>query len=78
MKITENKGLLKAFRITYKEFDIKGCSNIHTAKVPNDIKEGDIFNIYRGESTKEGCTWKGDLESSLKAHVESEFKMNTT
>lgn len=78
MKITEyiEKDFLETLGKTYKEFYIEGCSNIRRAKVPHNIEMGDTFNIYRGESTKEGCTWKGNLEQSLLAHVGT--KMNTT
>jgi hypothetical protein len=54
----------------FLDVDIEGCSDIHRAKVPNGIEKGDIFNIYRGESTKEGCEWVGNLEESLIKHIE--------
>lgn len=53
----------------YKEYDIAGFADIYRAKVPHNIAKGDIFNIYLGQSTKEGCVWEGDLKSSLLNHI---------
>lgn len=57
------------FKDYYKEFEIQNHSDIRRAKVPHNIKKGDIFNIYRGESTKEGCAWEGCLKNSLINHL---------
>ncbi|MGK6342882.1 hypothetical protein ACMGDK_11620 [Chryseobacterium sp. DT-3] len=54
----------------YTEYDLVGFSDIYRAKVSINIEVGDIFNIYRGESTKEGCEWVGNLEKSLTEHLE--------
>lgn len=53
----------------YVEFSITGAGDIYRAKLPRNMEIGDIFNIYRGESTKEGCEWLGDLETSILAHL---------
>ncbi len=52
-------------RKLYKGYEVEGYGDIHLAKVPYGIREGDMFNIYRGESTKNGCVWKGNLQHSL-------------
>jgi len=36
----------------------------HVKVVPN-IKNGDVFNAYHGQSSKRGVVWKGDLIKSL-------------
>lgn len=46
-------------------YEVSGLSDIRGAKVYYGIKKGEIFNVYRGESTKEGCKWMGDLKYSL-------------
>ena len=56
----------------YSEYKLEGFKDIRRAKVSCNIKIGDIFNIYRGESTKEGCEWRGDLETSLLEHLKLE------
>ena len=68
----KDKEFLQTLGKHYKEYYIENCSNIHRAKVCHGIKKGDIFNIYRGESRKEGCVWEGDLESSLLNHLKNE------
>jgi len=47
-------------------FDIiNGPQGIRAVKVSRKAKPGDIINVYRGRSTKNGVEWKGDVESSL-------------
>lgn len=53
----------------FRDYDISGIKNINRAKVPYRIKVGEIFNIYRGVSTKEGCKWMGNLQYSLVWHL---------
>jgi len=59
--------------ITY--FDIYGDTPIYLAKVPKQISEGDIFNVYSfynknsPETFKSGCEFKGDLKQSLELHT---------
>lgn len=60
----------------YHDFDVTDAGSIHRVCVSNNIKHGDIFNIYYGESSKEGGVWLGrkgiagyligDLEKSLR------------
>ena len=48
-------------------FDVEnGPQGIRNAKVHRNVKRGDIINVYRGTSTKNGIEWKGSLEESLK------------
>lgn len=53
----------------YRDYDINGYGDIRRACVPFKIALGDIFNIYRGKSKKEGCIWLGTLEYSLESHI---------
>jgi hypothetical protein len=59
------------------DFDVIDAGSISRVTVSETIKKGDTFNIYFGESSKEGGIWQGDngvsgfltrdLESSIKA-----------
>ena len=49
----------------YQDYDIKGNSVLRRACVPHDIKKGDTFNVYHGESSKAGVKWTGKLADSL-------------
>lgn len=51
----------------FDDYDVKGHSSIKRACVPNDIKVGDMFNIYHGESSKSGVIWRGNLPASIKS-----------
>lgn len=56
-------------------YSVTDCNGIYLAKVPENIKKGDIFNVYCFESTKFGCVWVGDLEDSLiKLALSDDFK----
>lgn len=52
-------------RKRFRDYDVTGYGNIYRAAVPYGIKPGQYFNIYRGESTKNGCLWMGSLDFSL-------------
>ena len=52
-------------RKIFRDYDVTGISDIHRAVVPYGIKKGQYFNVYRGESTKNGCKWMGNLQYSL-------------
>lgn len=70
MQITEYLGddfLVSNLARHYKEYDITDCA-ISRAKVPHDVKIGDIINVYYKNGRKEGCEWKGDLETSINTH----------
>ncbi|GAB0079361.1 hypothetical protein I4I80_02770 [Pseudomonas syringae pv. tomato] len=49
----------------YQDYDIKGHSVLRRACVPHDIKKGETFNVYHGESSKSGVKWTGALPDSL-------------
>lgn len=58
----------------YDDFDIKGHSaGIYRAKVPHNIKQGEVFGIYHGNGTKQGLFWLGDIDSSLASLTGLEF-----
>lgn len=60
----------------YEDYDVKDCGDIYRACVvpnANSIKNGDVFNIYRGEGRKDGCTWKNDLQQSLVQFLVDEY-----
>lgn len=52
-------------RKSFRDYDVAGIIDIRRAAVPYGIKVGQLFNIYRGESTKNGCKWMGSLQYSL-------------
>lgn len=49
----------------FTDYDVKGLPFVHRCTVGHGIKQGDIFNVYLGESAKLGVKWKGDLQKSL-------------
>lgn len=71
--ITQNLSWYQHYKMTqeagYDDLDIKGYDIIHRACVPHDITIGDIFNIYLGESTKNGCIYLGTLDQSLSRYL---------
>ncbi|WP_137887567.1 hypothetical protein [Pseudomonas sp. 2FE] len=50
----------------YQDYDIQGHPCVRRACVPNNIRRGETFNVYHGESSKSGAVWDGDLASSLR------------
>lgn len=73
-EITQDLSWYQHYQMTqqagYNDLDIKGYGDIYRAKIPYDIQIGDIFNIYLGESTKNGCEWLGSIDKSLNKHLE--------
>lgn len=61
----------------FHDFDVTGAGSIRRVTVRDDVKRGDVFNVYYGESSKGGAKWLGskgvkgylvgDLEKSIKA-----------
>ena len=50
----------------YRDYDILDNEHgIHRVKVPFNVKDGDIINVYSGESRKNGFVWKKDLKTTL-------------
>ncbi|MFC9008394.1 hypothetical protein [Streptomyces microflavus] len=56
----------------FQDYDIKGHSVLRRACIPHDIKKGENFNLYHGESSKSGVKWTGDLADSLHKWFSSE------
>lgn len=50
----------------YKDYDVIGHKTLRRLKVPNNVKNGDIINMYYGESTKSGLKWENDIVTSMK------------
>lgn len=49
----------------FRDFDVIDHPVIRRATVASDIRKGDYFNVYHGESSKAGAKWFGNLEKSL-------------
>lgn len=56
----------------FQDYDIKGHSVLRRACIPHDIKKGENFNLYHGESSKSGVKWTGALSDSLHKWLSSE------
>ena len=52
------------------DIDIKGVHSVRRVVLDMNIKTGDIFNFYHGESSKGGAFWKGDLLETLNSFFE--------
>jgi hypothetical protein len=53
-------------QLGYTDYDVLGHpQGIYRIKILPDLKIGDIFNAYSGESTKNGVVWLGSIEKSL-------------
>jgi hypothetical protein len=53
-------------QLGYSDYDVLGHpQGIYRIKILPDLKHGDIFNAYSGESTKNGVVWLGSIEKSL-------------
>lgn len=49
----------------FHDYDVNDHPVLRRACVPVDIKKGQRFNVYYGESSKAGAVWTGNLEKSL-------------
>lgn len=47
------------------DFDISGIDSVRRVVFSSDIKKGDMFNIYFGESSKGGAFWNTDLLTTI-------------
>jgi len=65
-KGTQTTVVLTDNKSGYNDYDVFG-NTVYRAKVVFDIEVGDIFNVYIGESSKEGVVWQGDIITSLTA-----------
>lgn len=66
MNTTTYKATLIQTMKNHDDYDIEGLSTIHRAKPIHNMAVGEYFNVYYGESSKNGAKWLGDLESSLR------------
>lgn len=51
----------------FRDYDVIGHPTLRRACVPLNIRRGENFNVYHGESSKSGTKWLGNLEKSLAA-----------
>jgi hypothetical protein len=51
----------------FRDYDVIGHPTLRRACVPLNIRRGENFNVYHGESSKSGTKWLGNLETSLAA-----------
>lgn len=58
----------------YHDYTIVDHPTLRRACVPTDIRIGDTFNVYHGESSKSGALWLGDLEESLVGWLNDQLK----
>ncbi len=59
----------------FRDYDVIGHPTLRRACVPLNIRRGENFNIYHGESSKSGTKWLGTLEKSLAAWYANELKV---
>jgi len=53
-------------QLGYSDYDVLGHpQGIYRIKILPDLKVGDTFSAYSGESTKNGVVWLGSIEKSL-------------
>ena len=58
----------------FRDYDVIGHPTLRRACVPLNIRRGQNFNIYHGESSKSGAKWLGNLEKSLAAWCAKELQ----
>lgn len=49
----------------YRDYDIRGLAKVKRACVHDNLKTGDIFNVYCEDGVKLGAHWRGTLDKSL-------------
>jgi hypothetical protein len=54
----------------YHDYDVIAHPILRRACVPLNIRKGQFFNVYHGESSKTGVKWLGGLEKSLAAWLQ--------
>jgi hypothetical protein len=52
------------------DIDVKGVGTVRRVVIHPSIKDGDMFNVYYGESSKGAAVWDTDLVITLRAFVE--------
>ncbi|WP_132834089.1 hypothetical protein [Pseudomonas sp. 460] len=58
----------------FRDYDVIGHPTLRRACVPLNIRRGQNFNIYHGESSKSGAKWLGNLDKSLAAWCAKELQ----
>lgn len=67
--MTQIKKTLVTQEHGYFDYDIEGEGiPVYRAKVPLNIKKGEVFSVYYGTSSKAGMTWEGSVEESINKH----------
>lgn len=56
----------------FHDYDVVGHPALRRACVPLDIRKGELFNVYHGESSKSGAKWLGNLKLSLEAWLSTQ------
>lgn len=54
------------------DYDVIDHPVLRRAKVPKHIRIGEQFNVYHGESSKGGAVWRGSMEKSLLAWLDTQ------
>lgn len=54
------------------DIDIAGIDSVRRVVLSMDIKKGDMFNIYYGDSSKGGGSWNNDLVTTLRHYFKSQ------
>lgn len=49
----------------FSDYDVVGHPRVHRVCVGNNLRKGDIFNVYGPPGVKRGARWLGDIEQSL-------------
>jgi hypothetical protein len=53
-------------QLEYNDYDVLGHpQGIYRIKTRPDLKHGETFDVYSGESTRSSTAWLGSIEKSL-------------
>ncbi len=55
----------------FKDYDVADMPKVHRVCVGDNIKNGDIFNVYCDDGVKLGAAWQGDVQKSLANFAEN-------
>ena len=53
------------------DYDIEDLPKVHRVRMNQKLEKGEPMNVYCANGVKLGCTWDGNLESSLKKFADS-------
>lgn len=63
----------------YADYDVEGhAQGIRRVKICPDLKPGEMFNAYFGNSSKAGVVWLGTIEKSLHENCLPDFGHDET